>query len=185
MKYFILILITGFSLISCKDSDQLSSRDASKLVEEYISKNPLYETGDFSTSQMRLRSEKDADLITEIRNLESENYIEIVDSKSRKKWFSKDSVMVITPVLTTKSTPFVVKQANKKTEVKTLDYRLEPKQNINFERKSKNSAVFNVVLLKEKTPFYSFGKDKHPNSEFITKKFKARYSKENGWELTE
>ena len=40
-----------------------------------------------------------------------------------------------------------------------------------------------VVLDKEKTPFYSFGKDPYPNSNFITQKFKLKYNERSGWKI--
>lgn len=179
----VLVLFTVF-LFSCKESGEITAKQAENLVEEYIEMNPQYETGSFSTNQMRLRSDKDQDLINSLTALENEGLVEINEAKKRKKWFSKDSVMIITPSLTVKATPYVVKQGKNQTEVKTVNY-LPKHQTITFDRKSKTVTTFNTVLIKEKTPFYAFGKDQNPNSDFITKKFKAKYSEEYGWELVE
>ena len=185
MKELIAIFAIFLLIFSCKESSELSAEQAENMVEDYMETNPIFETTNFDTSKMRLSSKKDAELLNALLNLESEGLVEIVDEKSRKKWFSKDSVFVITPTLTTDATPFVVKQSKNKTEVKTVNYILDKKQDVIFERKSKNVATFNAILLKEKTPFYAFGDDQNPNADFITKKFKAKYSEEFGWELVE
>lgn len=183
MKKLIFLLCVFATIVSCKNSGEITSSQAESMVEDYLETNPLYETGFFNTNQMKLKSDKDAEMIDVIQSLENEGLIEIVNEKARKKWFSKDSVFVITPTLSQKALPYVVEQNKNKTEVKTVEYKLDKKQKINFNRKDKKVATFNVVLLKEKTPFYTFGKDQNPNSDFITKKFKAKYSEENGWEL--
>lgn len=185
MKNLIILSFAFILLFSCKNTGEITSSQAENMVEDYLETNPLYETGFFSTHQMKLKSNKDSEQIEQIQQLESEGLIEIVDEKSRKKWFSKDSVFVITPTLTQKALPYVVEQGKNRTEVKTVEYKLNDKQEVNFNRKDKKVATFNVILLKEKTPFYNFGKDQNPNSDFITKKFKAKYSEENGWGLVD
>ena len=185
MKKLIFLSFTVCTIISCQQSGEISATQAENLVENYLELNPLYETGDFNTTQMRLTTDKDNELITAIQQLENEGLVEINEARARKKWFSKDSVMIITPNLTVAATPYVVKQGKNKTEVKTVVYQLDEKQDVTFENKSKTVATFNAVLLKDKTPFYAFGRDKNPNSEFITRKFKAKYSEEYGWELVD
>lgn len=183
MKNLSLLIISLLFITSCNTSGEITSAHAEGLVEEYLALNPHYETAYFDTNKMRLSSKKDAELIETIRDLEDQGLIEIVDENSRKKWFSKDSVFVITPNLTKEALPYVVKQAKNRTEVKTVEYELDDSRDILFTRKTDKSVSFNAILLKKKTPFYSFGKDKNPNSEFITKEFKAKYVEEKGWIL--
>jgi len=51
------------------------------------------------------------------------------------------------------------------------------------EKSTEKMATCVVVLDKEKTPFYSFGKDPYPNSNFITQKFKLKYNERSGWKI--
>lgn len=183
MKNISLILMGLLFFLSCKESRELTASQAENLVEEYLEHNPQYESTNFNTSKIRLDSKKDRDLIEIIQELERQELMEIVDENARKKWFSKDSVFVITPSLTQKALPYVVKQTNNRTEVKTVVYKIAPNRAINFERKTDKVATFNVPLIKIKTPFYSFGNDSQPNSDFITKNFKAKYFEEKGWML--
>ncbi|MXV38942.1 hypothetical protein GO491_09700 [Flavobacteriaceae bacterium Ap0902] len=184
-KLHLILLLGIFSILnnSCKDSQDISSGQAMSMVTDYVAENPIFETGKFQINKFKLNSTKDQDLIVKLQELESEGYIEIIDEKKRRKWFSKDSVFIITPTLTDKSYPYIVKQNRNNVEVKTLIYEIDLKQEVNFEKKTSKQATFNVLLLKEKTPFYQFGKDSNPNSDFITRKFKARYTPERGWQL--
>lgn len=179
------MIFCGFLLFSCKTDTDLNSTKAERLVAEYLEVNPHFETTNFNTNRMRLSSKNDEDLIAQLQTLEADGWIEIVDEKSRKRWFSKDSVFIITPSLTTKSLPYIVQQNRNNTEVKTIVYELDKSRGIIFNRKSKKTATFNAVLMKNKTPFYDFGKDQNPNSDFITKSFRARFSEGEGWKLIE
>lgn len=185
MRNLALFILSTLFLVACNTTGEINSSQAKSLVEDYVEMNPIFETGKFNTHKMRLVSNKDSVLITSLQQLETQGYIEIENVKARKKWFSKDSVFVITPTLTQKAFPFVVKQNANNTQVKTIAFKLDEKQEINFERKGKNVATFNAILLKEKTPFSVFGKEENPKATFITKKFKAKYSEENGWVLEE
>lgn len=183
MKNLILIIGLGLGLMSCKTSGDITAAEAKDMVISYLQTNPMYETTQFNTSKMRLRSDKDSAQIHQIQALENEGLVEVVDEKSRKKWFSSDSVFVLTPVLTKKALPYVIKQGNNKTEVVTIKYILDENQEVSFNQKTERRATFHVILLKDKTPFYAFGKDSNPNSDFITKEFKAKYDQEKGWSL--
>ena len=46
-----------------------------------------------------------------------------------------------------------------------------------------NTNKQKLVTNKDKTPFYSFGKDPYPNSNFITQKFKLKYNEKSGWKI--
>ena len=185
MRNLFLTLCCIMYMFSCKTESELSSSKAERMVEEYLLQNPHFETTNFNTNRMRLNSKNDEDLISQIQTLEEEGWIEIVDEKSRKRWFSKDSVFVITPSLTTKSLPYIVQQNRNNTQVKTIVYELDKSRGIIFNRKAKKTATFNAVLMKNKTPFYDFGKDQNPNSNFITKSFRARFTESEGWKLVE
>ena len=100
----------------------------------------------------------------------------------RKRWFSKDSVYIITPTLTQEALPYLVKQNKNNAEVKTIIYKLNEKK-ITMEKSTEKVMVCIAVLDKEKTPFYNFGKDPYPNASFITQKFKLKYNEKTGWKI--
>ncbi|MGI9526841.1 MAG: hypothetical protein ACR2MS_07015 [Weeksellaceae bacterium] len=183
MKYLPIYIVLFVILFSCKDASEISSGQAISMVEDYMENNPIFETGKFHTDKMKLNARKDESMLSELQKLENDGYIIITDQKKRKKWFSSDSIFTIIPTLTEKSFPYVVKQNKNNVEVKTIKYRIDGAQKVTFERKTDHIATFNVILLKEKTPFYTFGKDSNPNSDFITRKFKAKYEDETGWKL--
>ena len=54
----------------------------------------------------KLVTNKDKELIESIQQLSDEGLIAINNEKTRKKWFSKDSVYVISPTLTEEALPY-------------------------------------------------------------------------------
>ena len=167
-KYFLLATFGLLTLASCNQSNKLDNSDVTDLITDYLEENPLYET--------------DQELIEAIQQLTDEGFIEINDEKVRKKWFSKDSVHIITPALTKEALPYLVKQNKNNAEVKTIIYKFNDKK-VTLEKSTENVSVCTVILDKEKTPFYYFGKDPYPNASFITQKFKLKYNEKTGWKI--
>ena len=115
--------------------------------------------------------------------MEKEGYIEFENESAKKKWLSKDSIWNVTVKLTEKAHPYVINQKSDKVTVKTIEYTLDKSNNLQLNNRSKKSATASVMLSKQYTPFIVFSKDKNPNTKFITKKYKLRYSEENGWSI--
>ncbi|GIJ93428.1 hypothetical protein [Capnocytophaga stomatis] len=182
MKTYLSIIILALFSISCKSDKELSSSDAKYLISAYLEEKPLYETGKFSTDKQRLEAKKDKELIKAIENLVDDGYVEINNEKIRKKWFSKDSVHIIEPTLTKLALPYIISHNKKTSVVKTIIYKLNEKQ-INIEKNNEKTAVCTVILDKEKTPFYHFGKDPNPKLMFISRKFKLKYDENSGWKI--
>lgn len=187
MRIFSYIIASLFLLAfySCGGDADLSSSKAKSLLVNYLESNPLYETGQISTSKLRLRYDKDMDLVNQIKDLRKEGFVEIIKERYRERLFSSDTVWVLTPKLTEKSLPYIINQRKNKTEVITLNYKLAEEQDIIFTSKNSNSASANVKLMKERTPFHAFGDETNPNSDFVTKKFKFRHNEERGWYLVD
>lgn len=181
-KYFLLATFGLLTLASCNQSNKLDNSDVTDLITDYLEENPLYETGKFNTNKQKLSNSSDQELIGAIQRLTDEGFIEINDEKVRKKWFSKDSVHIITPALTKEALPYLVKQNKNNAEVKTIIYKFNDKK-VTLEKSTENVSVCTVILDKEKTPFYYFGKDPYPNASFITQKFKLKYNEKTGWKI--
>lgn len=182
MKTYLSVIIIALFSVSCKSDKELNSNDAKQLILGYLEEKPLYETGKFSTDKQRLEAKKDKELIKTIENLVDNGYVEINNEKIRKKWFSKDSVHIIEPTLTKLALPYIVSHHKKNSVVKTIIYKLNEKQ-INIEKNNEKTVICTVILDKEKTPFYHFGKDPSPKTTFISRKFKLKYDENSGWKV--
>lgn len=181
-KYFLLATLSLLTFVGCNQGNKLDNSDVTDLIANYLEENPLYETGKFNTNKQKLSNSSDKELIDAIEQLTNDGLIEINNEKVRKKWFSKDSVHIITPALTKEALPYLVKQNKNNAEVKTILYKLN-EEKITLEKSAENVAVCTVILDKEKTPFYYFGKDPYPNASFITQKFKLKYNEKTGWKI--
>ncbi len=181
-RYFITTAIALLGLVACNTSNKINTDEAMTLITEYLEENPQYETGKFNTHKQKLVTDKDKELIDAIQQLAEEGLIDINNEKVRKRWFSKDSVYIITPTLTQEALPYLVKQNKNNAEVKTIIYKLNEKK-ITMEKSTEKVMVCIAVLDKEKTPFYNFGKDPYPNASFITQKFKLKYNEKTGWKI--
>lgn len=181
-RYFITTAIALLGLVACNTSNKINTDEAMTLITEYLEENPQYETGKFNIHKQKLVTDKDKELIDAIQQLAEGGLIDINNEKVRKRWFSKDSVYIITPTLTQEALPYLVKQNKNNAEVKTIIYKLNEKK-ITLEKSTEKVMVCIAVLDKEKTPFYNFGKDPYPNASFITQKFKLKYNEKTGWKI--
>lgn len=183
MKTFILLPFCFLWLFSCTPKGELTAKDAQELIIDHLEQHPIFEQGKFDTSKQRIDSKKERELLTSLEKLQEEGLIEINNEKTRKKWFTKDSIFVVTTNLTKKALPYVVQQNKNHTLVKTILYKLNESKEVVIEKKSEKNAVCTVFLDKEKTPFYYFGDDSTPKSDFISRKFKLKFSEQEGWKV--
>lgn len=170
----------AFLSISCSDKNINTSR-AYSTIDSYLAEKPIYESTIIDIGKTRLKTTKDQELIEFYKNLENDGYIAFEEQSSKKRWLSKDSVWTVTLKLTEKSHPYVIDQRSNRVRLKTIEYRLDKNNNVQIDNKGKKTATATVLLNKEHTPFSFLHKDKTPNTKFITKKFKLRYSEEIGW----
>lgn len=170
-------------LFSCTPKGELTTKDAQELIIHHLEQYPVFEKGKFDTSKQRIDSKKERELLAILEKLQEDGLIEINNEKTRKKWFSKDTIFVVTANLTKKALPYVVQQNKNHTLVKTILYNLNESREVVIEKKSEKSAVCTVFLDKERTPFYYFGDDSSPKSDFISRKFKLKFSEEEGWKI--
>ncbi|WP_121964572.1 hypothetical protein [Myroides sp. N17-2] len=179
LSLFLVLLLS-----SCNNKD-INASKAYDTIEVYLADKPEYETTTIHLGKKKLRIKKDSLQIEQYKSLEKDGYIEFAEETSKKKWLSKDSIWNVTLKLTEKAHPFVIDQKNDKVTVKTILYTLGDSSNLQLNNRSKKSATASVMLNKEYTPFISLAKDKNPNTKFITKKYKLRFTEETGWTINQ
>lgn len=182
MKRIFLTLLTTCLLISCNEKGHLSEGTARQLIEEHLQSNLPHQTTNFMLGERKFRTQKDSEEIDKIRNLQKENYLELDSIKTKKRWFSSDSTIVINIRLTEKSLPYVTELKETRAKIKTIEYQLITNKDITIEQKTDTRANAKAILRKMKTPFYIFGKDTD-SQDFIIQEFKFKFSDANGWEL--
>ena len=151
-----MVLITLF-FFGCKSDKELTTSSLEMLISNYLKEKPLFEVGDFNVEKQRLDMKKDKELIKVIQKLTEEGFVQIDNEKMRKKWFSKDSVYVIEPVLTKQALPYVVSHHKKKTVVKTIIYTLILK-NFPSKRRMKQLLFALLFWIKKRLLFTFLGK---------------------------
>lgn len=184
MKTHPILLVFSFivMLTGC-DNRTLNTSKATSAIATYLEEKPIYESAYFTVGETKLRTKKDRVLIEQYKQLEADGYIVFTDKSSKKRWLSKDSVWNVTLKLTEKAHPYVIKQKNNKIKIKTIEYKVNTENGLQIENKGKKSALVTAMLQKNATPFLFLKPDKNPHTEFITKKFRMKFSNENGWKI--
>ena len=181
MRYFLFLFGFAF-LVSCQ-SDGLSVKQAQNLVADYIENYPVYESENIRIGEVKLSYRKDADKIRLIQQLADEGYLSVEEFKNKKKFLSKDSLWVSTIGLERPASKYVITQKKNKVELQTYRYVLQEDSEVSLKMNRKNKATVTAKLIKEPTPFAGLGKDKNPNTTFITRGFDLKYHQDRGWEV--
>ncbi|MGG5505681.1 MULTISPECIES: hypothetical protein [unclassified Myroides] len=177
------VLLLAITIISC-DNKSLNPSKAITAIEAYMETQPIYESTTFSVGETKLRTKKDGELIKQYQQLADEGYLNLSEFSTKKRFLSKDSLWQGTIKLTEKAHPFVLEQKNNKVKIKTIEYLVDKDNGFQLDTKGKKSATATVMLKKSPTPFHFLKEDKSPHTEFITRKFKMKYSEETGWKIT-
>jgi len=133
---------------------------------------------------MKFRQNKDLEELNKYKALEESGYITMSLQEQKKVFLSKDSSFVYLIKLTEKSAPFVLEQGNDKAKVKTISYVIDNDKLVDFVKTNDNSAKVTVTLIKVETDFYPFDNNRGSNSEFVTKTYKLRHKKDEGWHVS-
>jgi len=177
-----LFIMTGFVLISgCGTETTINDDEAASVISNYLDENPEYKTANFNFGEIKFRQIKDQEELNKYKGLEESGYITMDVQEQKKVFFSKDSSFVYLIKLTEKSSPFVLEQGKDKAKVKTIIYEMDNDKPVNFVKTNDNSAKVTVTLVKSETDFYPFDNNKGSNSEFITKTYKLKHKKDQGW----
>lgn len=181
MRYFLFLLSFVF-FISCQ-SEGLSVKQAENLVADYIENYPVYESETVRLGEVKYSYRKDLDKIKLIEQLAEDGYLSVEDTKSKKKFLSKDSLWTATIGLERPASKFVIMQKRNKVELQTYRYVLQEDSEMSLKMSRKDKATLTVKLTKQPTPFAGLGEDKNPNTTFITRGFDLKYYQDKGWEV--
>lgn len=179
MKKFICLL--SFVALAACTSQSLSVKQATNLINDYIEKNPVFETTTISIGERKLRLNKDATEIDALKSLEQQKLLTLETTDLRKKFLAKDSIWEVNVALTVEASNYIVDQKKAKAEVKTYLFTVQDNSDVELKLNGKTKATAKAKLIKEATPFASLGKDKNPNTAFIVRDFNLKYNEEIGW----
>jgi hypothetical protein len=183
MKKSILFLFISIIAFGCKNVAKINADEAGEVITEYLKANPEYKTSKFSFGEMKFNSESDMKELAKYRQLANEGYILLTLQEAKKKFLSKDSSYVYIVKLTDKAADLVLKQDENKATVKAMNYELASEKPVNFNQVNDNNAKVTVSLKKIYTSFAPFQKGEDKNSDFITKTYRLKLDKEQGWRV--
>lgn len=166
---------------SCRDGSSINDSEAFSVVADYLEAKPEYRTINFRFGELKFKGEKDQQDLKKYKQLEEAGLISMSLLEEKKRFLSKDSNYVYLITLTEKAAPLVISQSGDKAKVKSVNYILDDEKPVNFVKVNEKSVKVTLTLKREKTEFYPFDNQKASNSEFITKSYKLRLKKDDGW----
>jgi len=178
---FLSLLILAFS--ACKDVAKINAEEAGTVITDYLKANQEYKTARFNFGEMKFSSDKDMAELRKYRQLANDGYISLTLADAKKKFLSKDSSYTYLIKLTDKASELVLKQDDDKANVKVVTYELASEKPVDFSRVNDNNAKVTVSLKKVNTPFAPFQKSQDQNSDFITKTYRLKLDKTEGWKV--
>jgi hypothetical protein len=181
-------ILTAFVLIaiaftSCKDVAKITDEEAGDVITDYLKANQEYKTARFHFGEMKFNSKSEMLELEKYKTLEDEGYVSMTLQEGKKKFLSKDSSFVYIIKLTDKASDLVLKQDEDKATVKVVLYELNSDKPVNFNRVNDNNAKVTVSLKKINTVFAPFQKNQNDHSDFITKTYRLKLDKEEGWKV--
>lgn len=180
LAFFTLVFI---AFGACKNIATINENEAGEVIVDYLKGNPEYKTDKFHFGEMKFNSQKDMVELEKYKTLANEGYVSLALQEAKKKFLSKDSSFVYMIKLTDKASDLVLKQDETKATVKVVTYELASEKPVNFNRVNDNNAKVTVSLKKVNTPFAPFQKNADDNSNFITKTYRLKLDKEEGWKV--
>ena len=183
MKKTIFIALIASTLFACKNTSTINTDEAGKVIITYLKGNPEYKTTKFDFGELKFNTEKEYAELENYRQLANDGYITLTLLSSKKKFLSKDSSYVYSAKLTQKASEYVLKQDADKATVKAVTYELTEEKPVDFSKVNDATAKVTVSLKKTNTPFAAFQKKPEENSEFLTKTYRLKYDKEEGWKV--
>lgn len=183
MKKTILVILIASTLFACKNTSTINTDEAGKVIITYLKGNPEYKTTRFDFGELKFNTEKEYAELENYRQLANDGYITLTRLSAKKKFLSKDSSYVYSAKLTQKASEYVLKQDADKATVKAVTYELTDEKPVDFSKVNDATAKVTVSLKKVNTPFAAFEKKPEENSEFLTKTYRLKYDKEEGWKV--
>lgn len=176
-------ILTSIVFTSCKDVAKINAEEAGDVITTYLKANQEYKTARFHFGEMKFNSKSEMVELEKYKTLADDGYISMTLQEGKKKFLSKDSSFVYLIKLTDKAKDFVLKQDEDKATVKMVLYELASEKPVNFNQVNDNNAKVTVSLKKVNTVFAPFQKNQSDNSEFITKTYRLKLDKEEGWKV--
>lgn len=183
MKKILSAILLASILFACKNTATINTNEAGKVIIDYLKGNPEYKTTRFDFGELKFNNEKEYAELENYRQLANEGYITLTLLSAKKKFLSKDSSYVYSAKLTQKASNFVLKQETDKATVKAVTYELTDEKPVDFSKVTDVTAKVTVSLKKTNTPFAAFQNKPEENSEFLTKTYRLKYDKEEGWKV--
>ena len=180
---YILVALITIAFGACKNVATISESEAADVIVTYLKGNPEYKTDKFHFGEMTFNSRKEMGELEKYKTLANEGFVSLTLQESKKKFLSKDSSFVYLVKLTDKASDLVLKQDDDKATVKVVNYELASEKPVNFSRVNDNNAKVTVSLKKVNTVFAPFQKNSKDNSDFITKTYRLKLDKEEGWKV--
>jgi hypothetical protein len=172
IKQLSVFILTILSLFSC--SDNLTESKVEELVNDCLSKNPIYGQSILESGRVNYLSNEN---IKNYQELEKKGYLKIEEKTHRSGWKSHQIE------LTDKAKPYILETNNYgetiSNKIKLFTHKLDKVGSIQ-EIPSMNIAEVSVTYKKdEKTPFYDLMEiDK---TDFIIKKIGIKKTENKGW----
>ncbi|RZK43599.1 MAG: hypothetical protein EOO90_03305 [Pedobacter sp.] len=182
-KFLLAIFIFATAFTSCRDVSKINEAEAGDVITDYLKGNQEYKTARFNFGEMKFNSKSEMLDLEKYKRLEDEGYITMDLQEGKKKFLSKDSSFVYQIRLTEKASDLVMKQDEDKATVKVVIYELASEKPVNFNKVNDNNARVTVSLKKTNTVFAPFQRNAKDNSEFITRTYKLKLHKEEGWRV--
>ncbi len=181
ITYILSFIMIG--LAGCKNKTTINQSEAGEVITSYLKANPEYKTTRFNFGEIKFSSTNEKNELGKYRSLESKGLVTLSLKEAKKKFLSKDSSFVYQIALTDKASPLVLKQDADKATVKVVEYVLADEKPVDFSQVNSSTAKVTVSLKKVNTDFALFEKDGNQNSSFITKTYKLKLSKDEGWKV--
>ncbi|UKT64134.1 hypothetical protein [Pedobacter mucosus] len=179
--YLLSFVIIGFA--GCKTKTTINQNEAGEVITDYLKANPEYKTTRFDYGEIKFNSTNDMFELGKYKSLATKGLITLSLKEAKKKFLSKDSSYVYQITLTDKASPLVLKQDNNKATVRVVEYKLSDEKPVDFSQVNSTTAKVTVSLKMVTTDFEPFDKDASKNSNFITKTYKLKLSKDEGWKV--
>lgn len=178
-------LLVILFLAGCGNNAVLDQTAASDLVGDHLKTKPVYESKNLTLGEIKFKNNKDKIDLEKFKELEDKGFLEMKLINQKKRFLSKDSVYVYEISLTDKSKPYILKQEGNKAVIKVLSYDLDENKPPTLDKSGNKKATLTVMLKKVKNAFTILYEDKNAGSNFITKTYKLKYEKDQGWAVAE
>lgn len=182
-KILLFFVIAVFAVSGCKNVAKINAEEAGEVISDYLKVNQEYKTGKFNFGEMKFNSDNDMVELAKYRQLAGDGYVSLALLEAKKKFLSKDSSYTYLIKLTDKASDLVLKQDQSRATVKVVLYELADEKPVNFNQVNDNNAKVTVTLKKADTPFAPFQKKPDENSTFITKTYRLKMDKAQGWKV--